>query len=486
VFGEDLQRAKSVGAWFKTVEPFVKDARPYADAGIVLGAPAADCPGFARHNTLWRHYDAKQRSTPDEALAIGDALARTGLFGELLYASESGGSWPESLARYRTILVPERALLDEVHAEQLRQYVKQGGRLIGFGHASMLDATGQRRDDYALADVFGAEYRGQVAFAPKTHKTQVKVDSEYSAEYAGPNLLEGTATAWASGGTPMPHWAEILLPEPVEVAKVELVSRSGPYLVTDIDIETREGEGWRLLKSVRDATSRVISVPLEEPVRTSRIRVTIRRELYQGEDRQYADVEAIRVFDKAGRDHATNRVGTIPLVEVAADLRAAFETGGLAFLPMAVEVEPTTAEVIARLETPGRSPAILRNRYGGGDAILITTGEGSFQDAPAFWSGLGCLAVGPPTLQYTEEAMARYRFILTRAGEHHVLHVIDRTAGSPGYEPGEVTVSLETARFGGLDQARLAGTDKPLSMRQDEGRATFTVCPDPVASVVLR
>ena len=90
------------------------------------------------------------------------------------------------------------------------------------------------------------------------HETQVKVDSEYSAEFAGKHLVDGQPTAWASGGTPMPHWAEITLPEPADVAALELISRLGPYLVADINVEVKDPDGWKPVGSVRGATTRKI------------------------------------------------------------------------------------------------------------------------------------------------------------------------------------------------------------------------------------
>jgi len=486
VFGEDLQRAKAVGAWFNTVRPVVEDARPYADVAIVLGAPSVDGPSLAAGNTLWTWYDAKQRSVWDEAVAISDRLEQDGVFAQLLYASGDGAGWPDSLADYRVILLPERAPLDEVHARRLREYVEGGGTLVAFGHASMLDAEGVRQDDYLLGDVLGVRYAGEVKFPPKKHKSRVTVDSEYSPEYAAANLLDGRPTAWASSGTPMPHWAEILLPEPVDVAKIELVSRPGPYLVADIDVEVYVDGSWKAAGSVRNAESRLISVPLDAPVRTDRIRVTILRELYENEDRQYADVEAIRVLDTAGDDCSTNRAQPVPVLATAPDLRRAQGQESLSFLPMVVRVEPTGAEVIAELDNADCSPAVLRNRCGRGEAILVTTSEGSFQEDASFWTALGRLVIGEPTLMCDEKVMDRYRFILTRRADAHVLHVIDSTAGAADYQPADVAVSLEAERLGALQRAELVGSAAPLTTQTNDGRITFTLRPDPVASVVLR
>ena len=481
-FGGDLQLAKAAGAWFRRVQPFVEDARPYADVAIVLGTPSKESPGLPMRNPFWKRPQVRSQDAWTQAIALADALLRVGVFTQLLYDTGQGRAWPKSLAGFQAVLVPELAALDAARAEQIRQYVRAGGRLIVFGHGSMLDAKGQRTRDYALGDVLGVRYKGEAAFPARVHKTQVRVDSEYSSEFRGEHLVDGLLTAWASGGTPMPHWAEITLPEAVDVAAVQLVSRGGPYLVTDIDVEARVDGKWKLVKSVRGATARAISAKLDAPVRTQAVRVKILRELYQGGDRQYADVESIRVLDAAGRDRSTSRAAQFPLVVTAEGLRRVLGEEAVSFPPMAVDVKPTTATVIARLERDDGPPAILRNRCGKGEALLITTTETAFRRHGA----LARIAAGEPTMTCSDQARSRYRFALTRAGDRHVLHVIDPVADGAKFRPGEVQLSLHAERLGGPGEARLVGAADALPTRRDGAAMVFTVRPDPVASIVLR
>jgi len=137
LFGQDLEHAKAAGAWFRQVQPFVKDARPYADVAIVLGTPSADGPGLP--SQAW-----------SGAVALAGALGHAGFFSRFLYDTSQGGTWPDSLDAFPAVFIPESAALDDAHLEQLRQYVKEGGRLIAFGQASTLNAKGERRADYAL------------------------------------------------------------------------------------------------------------------------------------------------------------------------------------------------------------------------------------------------------------------------------------------------------------------------------------------------
>ena len=73
-FGEDLERAKAAGAWFRQVKPYVKDAQPYADVAIVVGTPAAGGPGLPGANPFWNRYQGIRQGAWQSAVAISDAL----------------------------------------------------------------------------------------------------------------------------------------------------------------------------------------------------------------------------------------------------------------------------------------------------------------------------------------------------------------------------------------------------------------------------
>jgi hypothetical protein len=500
-FGEDLDRAKAAGRWFQSVRSYLADAQPYADMGVVLGTPAVDSQGFAP--VAWTRPLASPQAASQQAFALEDAALRQGLFGRVLYAWDGRGSWPTSLAAYPAVLLPEHSMLDGDHAEQLRRYVRDGGTLVAFAKASLAgsadgvntantaktpSAAGAPRGNFALADLFGLQYRGELPIPVDRTGASVKVDSEYSPEFAGPHLLDGIPTAWASGGTPMPHWAEITLPKPVEVHRVELTSREGPYLVTDADVEWADGAAWRPAASVRNAPGRTITLPLATPATTNRIRVTIRRELYEGKDRQYADVEAIRVLDRRGRNWAA--AGNKPLeVRSASADWAGWFPGPLSLAPWAVAVEPTSAEVVARFDLPGDPPAMTRNRFGRGQVIFVAVSDQTLRANDAFWSGLRRWVRGGPTLDVSPVDASRFRFILTRVGENHVLHVVDAAVSAAGYRPKSVSISLDANRLGQPRRAFLAGSNQPVPIDRvgsGDERIRFVVTPDPVASVVLK
>ncbi len=66
------------------------------------------------------------------------------------------------LARFKLLILPNIACLSEAQCEQLRAYCASGGSLIATHETSLMDERGCRRDDLALADLFGASADGPV------------------------------------------------------------------------------------------------------------------------------------------------------------------------------------------------------------------------------------------------------------------------------------------------------------------------------------
>jgi hypothetical protein len=58
------------------------------------------------------------------------------------------------------LLLPETALLDTGLAGDIREYVRNGGTLLAFGHASLFDEMARQRNNSMLNDVFGVDLAG--------------------------------------------------------------------------------------------------------------------------------------------------------------------------------------------------------------------------------------------------------------------------------------------------------------------------------------
>ena len=462
-FGDDLKAAQAAGAWFRKAQPVLAGAEPVADVAVVLGTPAAEGAGLPPNAV-------------GEAAAISVGLGRAGLLAQLL----TSANWPASLAACRAVVVPDAAVLDDAHAEQIAKYVDAGGKLVVFGHGSMLDERGRRRRNYALADTLGVRYRDDASLEAAAWKVTAEADSTWGGKQFPAHLvLDGKSTFWASAETPMPHWVQVNFPAEAVVAKVELVSRAGGYMVADLDVQVPKGKAWQAVGSVRGAKASTISVTLDAPVETAKVRFHITRELVGGKNRIIADVEAVRIFDAAGRNLATEQQMRIAVLAKADAVKQAL--AGVTVAPEAVRVRERGAEVLAALDSRGSPAALLRHQAGKGTAWLVTASGTAVGPEPRFWSGLAALLGAKPSLRCSDPA--RYRVVLNRVAGGHVVHAIDRRANA---KPADVAITLDRARLGSPKAATVVGSGAAVPLEQADGELTLTLKPDPVASVLLK
>ncbi len=68
---------------------------------------------------------------------------------------------PEVLAKYKVLILPNSACLSLEQVDIIRRYVQDGGGLIATCDTSLFDEIGRPRQDFALADVFGASWEGR-------------------------------------------------------------------------------------------------------------------------------------------------------------------------------------------------------------------------------------------------------------------------------------------------------------------------------------
>ena len=69
----------------------------------------------------------------------------------------------EALDRYQAIFLPNVACMSEACAARLEDYVRRGGNLLASFETSLYDEVGVRREDLALAKLFGVSTTGKLA-----------------------------------------------------------------------------------------------------------------------------------------------------------------------------------------------------------------------------------------------------------------------------------------------------------------------------------
>ncbi|MDF2715516.1 MAG: hypothetical protein K0R28_2441 [Paenibacillus sp.] len=61
----------------------------------------------------------------------------------------------DTIDRYELLILPDQAYISEAVENRIREFVRQGGRLLASNRTSLYDADGERKSDFGLADVFG-------------------------------------------------------------------------------------------------------------------------------------------------------------------------------------------------------------------------------------------------------------------------------------------------------------------------------------------
>ena len=170
----DLKMLRAAGDWLKENRDLLTGSAPYADIGTLTGNPSPGLLAVPRAGDFWAWgptwsggADAATEDTRP-GYALDFALRKAGYFAESV--GTAFPSRPIDLSAYRMLLLPENALLDGGLVGQIREYVRNGGALLAFGHASLFDEAAHRRDNFALGDVFGADLGGDLPgykqFAP--------------------------------------------------------------------------------------------------------------------------------------------------------------------------------------------------------------------------------------------------------------------------------------------------------------------------------
>ncbi|HUP05261.1 MAG TPA: alpha-amylase family protein [Bryobacteraceae bacterium] len=132
--------------WFKPVEDlfvwhwksdaYMRNTRPLARVALVSAARSGD------YETGFYH-----------------ALVEARIPFEIVPAEQLDAA---RLQPFKTLALPNVTYLSDAQCAQLRAFVQGGGGLVATHETSLHDARGARRQDFALTDLFGASYAGNV------------------------------------------------------------------------------------------------------------------------------------------------------------------------------------------------------------------------------------------------------------------------------------------------------------------------------------
>jgi hypothetical protein len=140
--------AEPLFRWHEANEAYLVNRRPVATIGVVWTQENVDFYG---------------RDAADDRVALPQrGLTNALLRARLPYLPVHADHIARDTAAYglAALVLPNLGALSDRHCAAIRRFVEQGGGLLATGESTLYDEWGDRRPDFALADLFGAHATG--------------------------------------------------------------------------------------------------------------------------------------------------------------------------------------------------------------------------------------------------------------------------------------------------------------------------------------
>jgi len=144
-----LNGVEEIYLWTEKHRHYLTHQQPLARVGLVFS-----------QQTAWYYGDEHADSkVENHALGWYQALIESRIPFELVHDQLLD---PSHLANFKTLILPNVAALSDAQCDQLRAFVRNGGSLIATYETSLYDEHGNRRPNFALADLFGVDFAGKI------------------------------------------------------------------------------------------------------------------------------------------------------------------------------------------------------------------------------------------------------------------------------------------------------------------------------------
>ncbi|MGH9377625.1 MAG: alpha-amylase family protein [Terriglobia bacterium] len=143
--------------WLAENEPHFRNKRSVADIAVLYPQSTI---------AFYRSDGARERRLNGDVIDPADYIE--GLYYTLLEGRfvfdfvHQENLTPETLKPYRALLIPNAAYLRDAECKAIRQYVASGGSILATFETSRYNEWGERREDFALSDLFGVSVAGDV------------------------------------------------------------------------------------------------------------------------------------------------------------------------------------------------------------------------------------------------------------------------------------------------------------------------------------
>jgi hypothetical protein len=142
-----LQPVEDLYNWHYRNERYLRNEQPLARVAMIYSQQTATFYGG----------DQARTKVEDHTLGFYQALIEARIPFEMVHDHLLDA---DHTSQFRTLILPNIAGLSGQQCSQLRQFVERGGSLVATYETSLYDQWGVRRDDFGLADLFGASATG--------------------------------------------------------------------------------------------------------------------------------------------------------------------------------------------------------------------------------------------------------------------------------------------------------------------------------------
>jgi hypothetical protein len=133
--------------WYTAHQEYLINRQPVATVGVV----------YSQRNFEWYGRD----DANDLALAPYNGMTQALIRARIPYLAVHADHIERNAGQFSLLILPNLAAMSTSQVEAVRRFVSKGGSLIATDETSLYDGYGDRRPDFALADVFGASYTGK-------------------------------------------------------------------------------------------------------------------------------------------------------------------------------------------------------------------------------------------------------------------------------------------------------------------------------------
>lgn len=174
---------ESLLRWHEANEQYLLDRQPIATVGVVWSQENVDYYGRDNAN--------------ERVMLPYNGFIRALIRSRIPYLPVHADHIARDGAQFKTLILPNVAAVSESQVQSLRAFVAHGGNLIVTGESTLYTEWGDRRSDFALADLLGVEATGSVeggtgegsaTWETYEQHSYLRLDPEQRATVDGPHI----------------------------------------------------------------------------------------------------------------------------------------------------------------------------------------------------------------------------------------------------------------------------------------------------------